>query len=146
MSGTTKYAFRKLSSGQTGAYSIFSDGMDRIDYYMQTHLRYQVASGETITHGDPLCLHEKQWKRAMADGLHQPAVGLALSGETWTSGEYAKAQRCGELAYSVFSPLPGSGEIALGYSGGIVPAYQVSGERLQKLGASIGTNSIIIQL
>jgi len=146
MAQTTKYALRKLSAGTAGAYTIFSDGMDKLDYYVKTFLRYQVYSGETITHGDPLCIHNGYWRKAQADGVLQPAVAIAISGETWTSGEYCRGQRCGELTYSVWSSLPPSGEIALGYSGGIVPAYQVSGEYLQKLGASIGNNSIIIQL
>jgi len=146
MSLTTKYEFEKTDGYGTVEWNtIYATNFEKIDEYMMTYIRAPVLSGESIAEYEPMTIQNGGWVKAKADGTRQPAIAIAISGETMTSGEYVRGQRIGFMTNSGWS-FAGSGEVVLGYDGGVVAGHQVSGEYRQVLGIATDVSTIFIQL
>lgn len=143
MGFSNKYRFEELSYGTVGWNAILEANFDLTEQYLQTYLRYQVASGETISSGEFVCIHDEKFKLALANGVRQPAVGITI--ESGVSGEYIRAQRCGAYTNAGWN-LAASGEVWLSDSvqGGIRQTAPAS--NAQVLGCAIAQTKVLVQL
>lgn len=138
---TNKYLFPELPTGAVDWVAAYNDFVDKAESFLQTYLRYPVASGEVIAIADPLCIQNNNWKKAQLDGNRQPASAFAI--EAGVSGEYIRGKRVGTITNAAWS-LNGSGEVFLTAGGSI---SHVSGEATNKfVGVSVSSDSILIEL
>jgi hypothetical protein len=139
MGTTDKYDFDTTNYGTTGWNALLASALEKADVFIHTYLRYKVAPGASLDQYDPVHLVDQEWQLALANGINQPAYGIAVEGGT--SGEYLRAQHAGPVTNPAWS-FSGSGEVYLGASGEltqVVPATNVN-----ILGYSIASDTILI--
>ena len=142
MAYTDKYAFPEMPTGAVEWVSLFNDLITKSEAFIQTYLRYPLASGEVIVEADPLCIRNNTWLKAAKDGNRQPAVAFAIEASA-VSGGYVRGKRIGTITNAGWS-LNGSGEVFLTAGGSI---SHVSGESSNKpVGVSVSSTSILIEL
>jgi hypothetical protein len=137
---TPKYEIDTTDYGTTGWQALIATAMEKIDGYMHTYLRYLVKSGETILAYDPVHLVNSQWEKAQANGVKQPAFGIAI--ESGSSGEYLRAQYTGPITNPAWT-FSGSGEVYLGAAG--ILTQTSPGSNVEIVGYSISTTTILIR-
>lgn len=142
MAYTIIYEFPEMPTGAVEWPSLFNDLVDKAETYIQTYLRYPLASGEVIAEADPLCIRNNTWLKAQKDGNRQPVSAFAITA-SGVSGEYIRGKRIGTITNAGWS-LNGSGEVFLTAAGSI---SHISGEASNKpIGVSVSATSILIQL
>jgi hypothetical protein len=104
-------------------------------------LRFPVASGESISNYNGLCLDNGQWKKALANGLRQPFVAFAMSGENWVSGEYCRGIHQGTITNPAWS-LGLSGEVYLSNSGEATKTKPAT--YAQVIGAVVNNTTLLV--
>jgi hypothetical protein len=142
---TDKYEFDTENYGTTGWNALLATALEKADDVIHTYLRYPVGSGETISSFDPVQLFGGAWRKAQADGIKNPAHGIAI--EAGTSGEYLRAQQIGPLSHPPSGEVPGwsfsgSGEIYLGPTGLLTQTVPTS--NIDLVGYSIDPTTILL--
>lgn len=94
MGTTDKYDLVEIEYSHTGWNGDMTTNTQIID--AQLHTRVLVTLGEAVSKGDPLFQDvDGNWYKAIADGVHQPARGLAL--EDGDASEQIRMVRRGPL-------------------------------------------------
>jgi len=95
MAVTEKYDFETIAYSTSGWNGLLTTVIEKIELFMQT--RVLVTLGETVVAGDALFLDTvtKRWLKAQANGVLQPARGLAI--ENGDAGDEIRMQRVGPL-------------------------------------------------
>jgi hypothetical protein len=136
---TNKYEIDTTNYGTSGWNALLATGMEKVDNYLHTYLRFQVASGESIDANKGVRVVSGEWKAAKADGVNQPAHAIAI--EAGVSGEYLRAQCMGLMSASGEWNFTGTGEVYLSALGAIT---QTPPANVQIMGYVASPNSILI--
>lgn len=144
MGTTDKYDADRFTVGVTGWQALLDSNVQLWDAMIQTYLRYRVANGEVITAKDPILLVNREWKQSWDTPGRWPPAAVAT--ESKVSGEWLRGRRAGEIENDNWS-LTGSGEVWVGPgSGEVTQTRPGSQECEKKLGVSVSSSAIVIQL